>query len=210
VWRNAQSYEHVDETLGQMAGDEHASDRHNHKLEAGYEIERKGWKCVQVRYTLRDFRELLIPDGQAYARFVAGDGAQSDEGTTIDHGSVEFHNVWVPQHDGKMWFYASSPHLGEMEGGCPFEWRDGVIDFDVQQDFDVKQTTVSEAVHHGWMQGGESGATVTAGINIEIVEIGGQITGKKTWSTDDKDEYALNETMTVHIPKPNLTIKQTG
>jgi hypothetical protein len=210
AWKNAQAYESVDETLGQMAGDERAAERGAQKLAAGYEIERKGWKCAQVRYTLYDYRGLLIPNGQAYARFIAADGAQSDEGHTIDDGSVEFHNVWVPDDNGRMWFYLNSPHLGELQGETPMDWRDGVIDFTVHQDFDTKQTTVSDAVEHGWMHGGSSGATVSTGINVAIVEIGGEIKGETTWSGNDKSEYGLNETMTVRIPKPNLTVKQTG
>lgn len=210
AWKNAQSYEHIDEIIGEMAGDESAENRHGKKLAAGYEIERKGWKCAQVRFTLRDYRNLLISGGQAYARFVAADGSQSDEGTTIDHGSVEFHNVWIPEHNGKMWFYVNAAHLGELQGECPFDWKDGVLDFEVHQDFDTKQTTVNEAVHHGWMHGGTNSATVNTGIDVAIVEIGGEIKGETTWSGEDKQEYGLNETMTVHIAKPNLVIKQTG
>lgn len=106
--------------------------------------------------------------------------------------------------------YASSPHLGELEGQSPIDWKDAVIDFSVHQDFDPKQTTVSEAVERGWMHGGTNSATVNTGIGVAIVEIGGEIKGESTWSGNDKNEYGLNETMTVRIPKPNLIVKQEG
>lgn len=214
VYRNAHSMEQIAETVGQIAGDEQAGDRDGGitgmgKLEPGHEIKRRGWRCVNVTFVIKDFTGELYEGGQLYARFEASDGAQSDEYASVHSGSATFREVWVPDDGGRIWLYLNGGGW-ELEGGKPFDTRDAILEFELQQEFDTRNLTVSEATQHGWMTSTSIGAKVSSGFDFKVVKVGSEIASTDTSGESGGQTYGETEQVVVRVATRRLAIAQVG
>lgn len=202
AYRNAQGMEQVDEIIGQYAGDEKAG-HHGHKLDVGQEIGHKGWKCVNVRFIIKDFKGELH-NGQGYVRFTSPHGEESDEHGQVDDGSLILSEVWVPT-EGTLTLYASAIQgtLTQLEGAAQFKIGTGTnLSFAVQQQSHTKQVSHDEAESNGWTMG----AKLHGGFDFEIVSLGAELSGEESGS----HSHGSKEEVTVRLPLPGLDITQSS
>lgn len=202
LYRNAVTMEQVDETVGQIAGDERAG-QHGHKLGVGEEVGHRGWKCANVRFVVRDFKG-EPHDGQGYVRFISPRGEESDEQARIDDGSMILSQVWIPE-EGNLSLYLSAIQglVTELEGTVSYR-VDGDLNlsFAVQQQSHTKQVSRSEAEGWGWTHGSK----VEVGVDFEVVSAGGEVSMEHSGNMTLGSE----EEITVRLPLPGLDITQTG
>jgi hypothetical protein len=200
--RNAQVMEQVDETMGQISGDERAG-RHGHKLDVGAEVGHKGWKCANVRFVVRDFKGELH-NGFGYARFTDPQGAESDEQAQVDDGSLILSQVWIP-NEGNLTLYLSAIQGGvtQLEGAVSFAiGGDLNLSFGVQQQSHTKTVSRSEAEGYGWTHGSK----VEVGVDFEVISAGGEVSSEHSgnWTLGSEEE------ITVRLPLAGLEMAQTG
>lgn len=202
LYRNAVGMEQVDETVGQIAGDEKAG-HHGHKLDVGAEVGHQGWKCANVRFIIRDFKGELH-NGIGYVRFVSPQGEESDEEGQIDDGSLILSQVWIPT-EGNLTLYLTAAQglVSQLEGAVTFKiGGDLNLDFAVQQQSHTKTVSRNEAEGYGWVHGSE----VEVGVAWEVISVGGKMSEEHSgnWSVGSGEE------ITVKLPLPGVDITQTG
>jgi hypothetical protein len=200
LYRNATTMEQVDETMGQIAGDEKAG-HHGHKVEPGQEIAHQGWKCANARFVVRDFKGELH-NGFGYVRFIDPHGAESDEQAQVDDGTLILSQVWMPL-EGNLTLYLSAIQGGvtQLEGAISYRVGASLnLSFAVQQQSHTKQVTRNEAEGYGWVHGEK----VELGVDFEVISAGGEVHSEHSgnWSIGSAEE------LTVRLPLPGLDITQ--
>lgn len=198
LYECAVGMEQVDETMGQISGDEKAG-HHGHKLDVGQEVGHKGWKCANARFVMRDFKGELH-NGFGYVRFIDPHGAESDEQARVDDGSMILSQVWIPQ-EGNLTLYVSAVQglVTQLEGAIPFKLdADLNMSFNVQQQSHTKQVTKNEAQSYGWVHGEK----VEIGVDFEVISAGGEVSSEHSgnWEIGNAEE------LTVRLPLPGLDI----
>jgi peptidoglycan hydrolase-like protein with peptidoglycan-binding domain len=172
LYETAQGAEHVDEVMGDIAGD-HRAGQHGHKLGAGEEVGRAGWRRMHLQCTALDFADGLL-NANAYLRFVsATTGEESDEQGRIDDGTLTLHDIWVPT-TGTVTAYVGVAQgaLTSLNGTLHYDLPRGEhLSFAIRQNHDLREVTVTEAEENGWMYGSK----VSVGTDFKVMSVGGEL-----------------------------------
>lgn len=198
----AQGMEDTEAVIGQLAGDKDAG-HHVGKLEPGQEAGRQGWHPGNLTFIVLDAFGSPRDLGAAYVRLRSTlDGSESDEAGNVDPSGMLLHNVWIPD-EGTLTLYVAT-------GGSAYDHVVGTYDlhrghaanmvFHCRQAMDPNPIVVTQDTAGNWTD--SSGATVKAGIDVEIASIGGEMTASSTVGGSHADHVQT----TAHRLLPHMDI----
>jgi hypothetical protein len=164
---------------------------------------RAGWKKVDIIVVARDFRGEPMKTHQMFAEFKAPGVADQDLGDKVNGGSVSWKDQWL-KPNGTVRLMAVSTGRPDIlpEGVISYKLpSSGPMTFEVEQsqkEVEVTASSEDEAAH-------KVGAKGSAGIDWEILKIGGEVSGEDSNSTKKGTSIKYKVT----LPGGALTIKQT-
>jgi hypothetical protein len=205
TWHALSTSAHIHETLQDsdaiLAHDRDYQGGDAHKMEAGGEVGRQGWQRGTLTLNVWDFRGELH-NGHAYVRFVGDDDADSsDEGGDVVGGTLSLPHVWMPGTGTLHLTVATHQNnVDHASGNFRIEhWKDH-MQLAVQQESERHNMTRHELHQRGWSED----AKVSAGIDIEVVSIGGEVHAGHSGSHQE----SMDEEVPVIVAKASLAIRK--
>ncbi|HEV8297713.1 MAG TPA: peptidoglycan-binding domain-containing protein [Acidimicrobiales bacterium] len=201
--KKSETLEGLDTVRGELAG---TADAHDHKLAVGEEVGRAGWRRVLLHCTISDMKDRPFPNANAYVRFTGRDGATSDEGGRVEHGTLRLESIWVP-NQGEFHLYVGSTqvgpngHVGDVAGTTPMKCTGDFVQFTAKQSVGETRTMTDEQAR---AFGISHSNTVEVGVDVEVISAGGSVTS----GFSDETTYGHGESMTVTFPGNGFHVEQ--
>lgn len=164
---------------------------------------RAGWKKVNIIVVARDFRGEPMKTHKMFAEFKAPGVADQDFANNVNGGSVSWKSQWL-QPNGTVRLMAVSTGRPDIlpEGVISYKVpSSGPMTFEVEQsqkEVEITASSEDEAAQ-------KVGAKGSAGIDWEILKIGGEVSTEDSTSTKTGKSIKYKVT----LPGSALTIKQT-
>jgi len=139
-------------------------------------LAKAGWKQADVMVTLKDFRGQPMRGHQAFAEFRSPGVAAVYESAAVTGGAVMWSKVWLRPEGTVRVLVVSTGAAGVAPEGVEQYKLPGSGPLKLEAVQDGNEVTVSAETSQEAAE--KVGATGKAGVNFEVFEIGGEVTGE--------------------------------